>query len=116
LAKQMAQLAGYTLCDEDNPAGDIKIEVTGLRPGEKLYEELLIGDNPQPTHHQRIMKANEAFEDWQTLAPLLVNLRLAAIHSDTDAIKTILKRMVSGYMPQPIPSLPLTMPIKAIQT
>ncbi|MDO8772563.1 MAG: nucleoside-diphosphate sugar epimerase/dehydratase [Burkholderiaceae bacterium] len=114
LAKQMAQLAGYTLCDEDNPAGDIKIEVTGLRPGEKLYEELLIGDNPQPTHHQRIMKANEAFEDWQTLAPLLVNLRLAAIHSDTDAIKTILKRMVSGYMPQPTPSLPFTLSIKSI--
>lgn len=114
LAKQMAQLAGYTLCDEDNPAGDIKIEVTGLRPGEKLYEELLIGDNPQPTHHQRIMKANEAFEDWQTLAPLLVSLRLAAIQSDTDAIKTILKRMVSGYMPQPTPSLPFTLSIKSI--
>lgn len=114
LAKQMAQLAGYTLCDEDNPTGDIKIEVTGLRPGEKLYEELLIGDNPQPTHHQRIMKANEAFEDWETLAPLLINLRLAAIQSDIDAIKTILKHMVSGYMPQPTPSLPFTLSIKSI--
>lgn len=114
LAKQMAQLAGYTLCDEDNPTGDIKIEVTGLRPGEKLYEELLIGENPLPTSHQRIMKAREAFEDWTTLAPLLVNLRLAAIQSDTDAIKTILKRMVSGYMPQPTPSLPFTLSIKSI--
>jgi FlaA1/EpsC-like NDP-sugar epimerase len=100
LAKRMAQLAGYTLCDEDNPTGDIKIEVTGLRPGEKLYEELLIGDNPQPTHHQRIMKANEAFEPWDALAPVLVSLRLAAMQSDTAAIKTILKRMVSGYAPQ----------------
>lgn len=100
LARRMAQLAGYTVCDEDNPTGDIKIEVTGLRPGEKLYEELLIGDNPQPTHHQRIMKANETFEPWDALAPVLVSLRLAAMQSDTAAIKTILKRMVSGYAPQ----------------
>ena len=101
LAKRMAQLAGYTVRNEDNPTGDIHIEVTGLRPGEKLYEELLIGENPLPTGHQRIMKAREAFEDWTTLAPLLVNLRHAAIQSDTDAIKTILGRMVSGYLPQP---------------
>jgi FlaA1/EpsC-like NDP-sugar epimerase len=112
LAKRMAQLAGYTLCSEDNPTGDIQIEVTGLRPGEKLYEELLIGDNPQPTSHQRIMKAKEAFEDWTILAPLLVNLQHAAIQNDTDTIKTILERMVSGYMPQPTISLPPTTSLK----
>jgi FlaA1/EpsC-like NDP-sugar epimerase len=112
LAKRMAQLAGYTLCNEDNPNGDIHIEVTGLRPGEKLYEELLIGDNPQPTSHQRIMKAKEAFVDWTTLAPLLVNLRHAAIQNDTDTIKTILERMVSGYLPQPTTSLPPTTSLK----
>jgi FlaA1/EpsC-like NDP-sugar epimerase len=112
LAKRMVQLAGYTLCNEDNPTGDIHIEVTGLRPGEKLYEELLIGENPQPTSHQRIMKAKETFEEWATLAPLLVNLRHAAIQNDTDTIKTILERMVSGYMPQPTTFPPPTTSLK----
>jgi FlaA1/EpsC-like NDP-sugar epimerase len=115
LAKRMVQLAGYTLCNEDNPTGDIHIEVTGLRPGEKLYEELLIGENPQPTSHQRIMKAKETFEEWATLAPLLVNLRHAAIQSDTDTIKTIFVQMVSGYQPPPASTLSPTKPLKQIQ-
>ena len=97
LAKRMAQLAGYSLCDADHPNGDIKIEITGLRPGEKLYEELLIGDNPQPTSHQRIMKAHEESVPWPELAPMLVRLRQAAIQSDVPAIKTILLRFVQGY-------------------
>ena len=97
LAKRMAQLAGYSLCDVEHPNGDIKIEITGLRPGEKLYEELLIGDNPQTTSHQRIMKAHEDSVPWPELAPVLVKLRQAAIQSDVLAIKTILLRFVQGY-------------------
>ena len=97
LAKRMTQLAGFSLCDAEHPNGDIKIEITGLRPGEKLYEELLIGDNPQPTSHQRIMKAHEDSVPWPELAPMLVMLRQAAIQSDVLAIKTILLRFVQGY-------------------
>lgn len=61
LARRMVELSGLTLRNEDNPGGDIAIEFVGLRPGEKLYEELLIGDNPEPTRHPGIMKANEKF-------------------------------------------------------
>ena len=61
LARRMVDLSGLTLRQVDNPGGDIAIEFVGLRPGEKLYEELLIGDNPEPTSHPGIMKANEKF-------------------------------------------------------
>jgi FlaA1/EpsC-like NDP-sugar epimerase len=61
LAGRMIELSGFSLQDESNPDGDIAIEVVGLRPGEKLYEESLIGDNPMPTQHSRIMKAQETY-------------------------------------------------------
>lgn len=61
LARRMVELSGLTVRDEDEPDGDIELEITGLRPGEKLFEELLIGDNPQPTSHPRIMQAKEDF-------------------------------------------------------
>lgn len=97
LAKRMIQLAGRTLRDIDNPNGDIDIELTGLRPGEKLYEELLIGDNPEATDNARIMKANEEFISWDLLCPRLVSLRLAAIHNDQAHIKDTFSALVSGY-------------------
>jgi FlaA1/EpsC-like NDP-sugar epimerase len=99
LAKRMAQLSGQTICDESNPNGDIEIVMTGLRPGEKLYEELLIGNNPQPTKHQRIMKAHEECVAWGVLAPLLVTLRQDAVQNDAEAIKKILVQWVQGYAP-----------------
>ncbi|WP_309680820.1 nucleoside-diphosphate sugar epimerase/dehydratase [Polaromonas sp.] len=99
LALRMAQLSGLTLRDERNPHGDIEILVTGLRPGEKLYEELLIGDNPENTAHERIMKAREEFVAWPQLAPLLVEMRQAAIQSDEPRIKQILMQLVHGYSP-----------------
>ena len=99
LARRMAQLTGLTLRDEHNPHGDIDIKVTGLRPGEKLYEELLIGDNPEGTAHERIMKAREDFVAWPQLAPLLVEMRQAAIHNNEVAIKKILMQLVHGYSP-----------------
>lgn len=63
----MIELSGLTVRNEENPDGDIEIEITGLRPGEKLYEELLIGDSPKPTLHPGIMKAHEDFVVWEDL-------------------------------------------------
>jgi FlaA1/EpsC-like NDP-sugar epimerase len=97
LARRMVQLSGLTLCDPEHPGGDIAIEVTGLRPGEKLYEELLIGDNPEPTGHPRIMKAHEPFLPWDALTPALAVLRAAAQAGDTAAIKAFLLAYVHGY-------------------
>ena len=102
LAQRMAQLSGLTLCDACNPDGDIELKITGLRPGEKLYEELLIGDNPEGTAHERIMKAHEDFVPWTELAPVLVQMRQAAIHNDTALMKAILTRLVHGYGPQAV--------------
>ena len=99
LAKRMAQLSGQTIRDSQNPNGDIKITIMGLRPGEKLYEELLIGNDPKPTVHPRIMKANEDTVPWDILAPLLIKLRHAAVQNDTDALKLILTQWVQGYAP-----------------
>ena len=101
LARRMAQLSGLTLRDGCNPDGDIEIQITGLRPGEKLYEELLIGDNPEGTDHERIMKAREDFVAWSDLAPVLATLRQAAVHSNEAVMKAILKQLVQGYGPQP---------------
>lgn len=100
LARRMIQLSGYTVCDDANPNGDIEIEITGLRPGEKLYEELLIGDNPEGTAHERIMKAREDFVPWARLAPILTDMRQAAIDSDEETIKRILSQLVHGYRPE----------------
>ena len=99
LARRMAQLSGLTLRDENNPEGDIGIEVTGLRPGEKLYEELLIGGNPEGTDHERIMKAHEACVSWAVLAPMLVALRQAAVQNNEAVIKNTFVQLVQGYSP-----------------
>lgn len=102
LARRMAKLSGLTIREGDHFVGDIDIKITGLRPGEKLYEELLIGDNPEGTAHERIMKAREHHISWAELAPLLVRMRVAAEVSDERAIKEILKELVHGYGTQPI--------------
>ena len=99
LARRMAKLSGLSLRDATQPDGDIEIQITGLRPGEKLYEELLIGDNPQPTGHERIMKANEDFIAWSTLQPVLQKLWLAAQDNDDRRIKAALLQLVHGYVP-----------------
>ena len=100
LAKRMIQLSGLSIRDERNPDGDIEISVTGLRPGEKLYEELLIGDNPKPTAHVRIMKAHEDFVSWSDLASVLLQMRMAAEQNNQERIKDILRQLVHGYAPQ----------------
>jgi FlaA1/EpsC-like NDP-sugar epimerase len=97
LAVKMVYLSGLMIKDELNPHGDIKIEISGLRPGEKLYEELLIGNNPQPTEHPKIIKANEEFLSWDELNLLLKELNQAIVISDINLIRAILKKMVFGY-------------------
>ncbi len=104
LARRMVQLSGVTVRDEACPAGDIEIVVTGLRPGEKLYEELLIGDNPERTAHPRIMKAHEPFLPWAQLAEELKLLEAAARSGDIAAIKAFLGQHVHGYQPGALPA------------
>ncbi len=99
LARRMVQLSGLAVRDGAHPGGDIEIAVTGLRTGEKLYEELLIGDNPEPTEHPRIMKAREPFLPWLQLQQALAVLEFAAVENDVVAIKAFLLRYVQGYQP-----------------
>ncbi len=99
LARRMVELSGLTVRDELNPDGDIELAVTGLRPGEKLYEELLIGDNPKPTQHPRIMKAQEQFLSWPQLQDKLNALSIAVGANDVPVIRALLKQLVSGYQP-----------------
>jgi FlaA1/EpsC-like NDP-sugar epimerase len=99
LARRIIELSGLSVKDEQNPDGDIEIQVTGLRSGEKLYEELLIGENPKPTSHKMIMKAHEKFIPWVELEPKLKVLEMALLVSDFGTIRLILKQLVDGYVP-----------------
>jgi len=99
LAKRMVKLSGFTVRDEETPDGDITIEVTGLRPGEKLYEELLIGDNPVSTVHPRILKAREEFVPWQEFRTDLDVLQHAVVANDIATLRAILLKHVSGFTP-----------------
>ena len=99
LAVKMVYLSGLLVKDELHPHGDIEIEVTGLRPGEKLYEELLIGENPQPTEHPKIMKAHEDFLPWAELQIELEQLNYALQACDAQLIRSTLKKLVPGYQP-----------------
>ncbi len=99
LARRMIELSGLVVKDERNPDGDIEIAVTGLRPGEKLYEELLIGDNPQPTLHPRIMKAHEEFLPLDEFETRLNALEIALNVNDVGVIRLMMQQLVSGYVP-----------------
>lgn len=99
LAKNIVELSGLTLKNENNPDGDIEIKISGLRPGEKLYEELLIGDNPKPTQHPQILKAREEFLVWTELQQKLENLIKAINENDINLIVNLLQELVPGYSP-----------------
>lgn len=99
LARRMVQLSGLSVRDDDHPHGDIEIAITGMRPGEKLYEELLIGENPQATEHPRIMKAHEDHLDWPALLHQLSALQSGADNNDAAAINAVLKACVQGFEP-----------------
>ena len=98
LAKRMVALSGMTVRDQRHPEGDIEIQFVGLRPGEKLYEELLIGDNPSPTSHPRIMKAREEFIPWATLSGQLNTLLSATLDRDLQHIRALVALLVPGWM------------------
>lgn len=94
LAKRMIELSGLRLRGTGSAEGDIDIKFVGLRPGEKLYEELLIGENPESTRHPRIMKASEHFIAWAQLSPKLELLRLAAAENSGEQIMSLLRELV----------------------
>lgn len=101
LARLMVRLTGLDVRSADNPDGDIEIVYTGLRPGEKLYEELLIGANAERTEHPRIMRSGEPFLSLRELAREFDTLRQAMVSRDIAAIEAILTRTVEGYVPTP---------------
>ena len=101
LATKMIKLSGLTLKSTSNPDGDIEIKVSGLRAGEKLYEELLIGDDVSATAHAQIMLMNEKFSSWHEIQRKIHALQ-AAEGAECDAIiRQILSTVVEGYLPQP---------------
>lgn len=99
LAQRLIKLSGMEVIDDKNPNGDIEIKFTGLRPGEKLYEELLIGDNVSKTEHKRILKAQEDFLPYDQLENYLTQIKEAENCGDTAALKKILKAAITGFTP-----------------
>lgn len=99
LAKRLINLSGMEVMDNDNPEGDIEIIFTGLKPGEKLYEELLIGDNVSTTEHKQILRAEEDFIESSELEHYLNLIKEAENKSDVEALKDILRQAVSGFNP-----------------
>ena len=106
LARLMIELSGLTVRDQNNPGGDIEILEIGMRPGEKLYEELLIGDNPSPTNHPRIMQASEHFLTWAELEAELVALAEGVSRNDTALLFQALRKLVPEYRPAQPAGLP----------
>ena len=97
LARRMVELSGLSVRDEANPDGDIEIVITGLRPGEKLYEELMLGDHPQPTMHPKIQRAQDPFIPWDDLEVDLETLKILVSHNNVEMILAILQKLVGDY-------------------
>ncbi|MDD2162447.1 nucleoside-diphosphate sugar epimerase/dehydratase [Pseudomonas sp. MIL19] len=100
LAEKMIHLSGLSVRSKKSPQGDIAIEFSGLRPGEKLYEELLIGDNVSQTEHPMIMRANEEHLPWEAFKVRLAELLGAVERDDYDRVRQLLRETVSGYKPE----------------
>jgi FlaA1/EpsC-like NDP-sugar epimerase len=99
LARRMISLSGLTVRDQENPNGDIEIKFTGLRPAEKLYEELLIGTNVTGTMHPMILRAVEHSLPWEELRSMLEELTERIGQVDICAVRTLLHRAVREYQP-----------------
>ena len=97
LAKKMIFLSGKTIKDKNNPKGDIEIIITGLRPGEKLFEEVLINNNPIPTNNKKIFKANEVFFNENIITKTFNSLKLSMKNNNINEVELILKKLISGY-------------------
>lgn len=100
MAEKMIRLSGLSVRSESEPHGEIAIKFSGLRPGEKLYEELLIGDNVSGTEHPMIMRASEEYLAWDELSQILRHLLQLAEHCDCEEIRKVLRDTVNGYQPQ----------------
>ncbi len=97
LIKRIVILSGLSILDKDNPEGDIKIKIIGLRPGEKLHEELLLGNNPQATDHPKIQSAQEKFITWNLLEPDLQDLEALLDQNKVYDVLKLLQKLVKGY-------------------
>ena len=100
LAKRMIELSGWSVKDDNNPDGDIEMVVTGLRPGEKLYEELLLGDDPRPTNHVKINRARDPFIPWEELKSDLNTLKILARQGNVRMLLALLQKLVTTYQPK----------------
>jgi FlaA1/EpsC-like NDP-sugar epimerase len=107
LARKMIHLMGYIIKDERNPSGEIAIEYTGLRPGEKLYEELLIGEQVTGTDHPKIMRAEEDFLPWHQIEQLLQRLEQACAALDQVQIREVLSEAIGGFVSKETTSDPM---------
>lgn len=99
LAHTVIRLMGLSVKDNENPDGDIAIEFSGLRPGEKLFEELLVGDDARGTTHPRIMCADEQLLTWAELTPLLDDVERSLKNADFNTAREILQKAPLGYVP-----------------
>jgi len=99
LARSIIELSGRTVRDAEHPDGDIEIRVDGLRPGEKLHEELLIGGETTATDHPRIMRSREGYMSWAELEPMLNELLLVMRSNDAERARDMLRRIVPEYVP-----------------
>jgi FlaA1/EpsC-like NDP-sugar epimerase len=99
LIHKMITLSGLTIKNHKNLSGDIEIKITGLRPGEKLYEELLIGDNPQKTNHSKIQKIDDPFIPFNQLEKELKNLKALIDDNNSLEVKNFLKKLLKSYSP-----------------
>ena len=100
LAKKMVHLMGYDVKDANSYRGDIAIEYSGLRPGEKLYEELLIGESVTGTEHPKILRAEEETLSWEVLQTLLNRLKMACDSIDLPGVRSVLLEAVDGFEPK----------------
>jgi len=97
LIDKMIKLSGLSIKDDKNLEGDIEIKITGLRPGEKLYEELLLGDNPQETYHEKIQKAQDPFIPFNKLKIDLDHLSNLIEENKVEEVKHMLSNLVPSY-------------------
>ncbi len=98
IIEKMIKLSGLTIKDTQNPTGDIEIKITGLKPGEKLHEELLIGDNPQKTNHPKIQKASDPYILFDQLNEYLTKLKFLIANNNANEVKNYLHNFIKSYV------------------
>jgi FlaA1/EpsC-like NDP-sugar epimerase len=102
LARKMIRLAGHSVRDQHDPNGTIAISYTGLRPGEKMFEELIIGTDLARTAHPGVLRAMEPSMDWDRLAPQIARLESAIGQYDSDGVRKVLCQSVREFRPSPV--------------